>query len=55
MDLVSITALDLTGNKLKQINEGVFNGLKMLRALTLTSNRIEFIEANSFFPLKNVC
>jgi hypothetical protein len=39
--------LDFTGNKLKKINEGVFNGLNFLKELILTSNRIEFIELNS--------
>ncbi len=36
VDLISITTR-FTGNKLKQINEGVFNGLKLLKELILTS------------------
>nr|XP_022340062.1 slit homolog 2 protein-like isoform X3 [Crassostrea virginica] len=52
--LVNLQVLDLSGNRLQEIEEGTFNGAKKLIDVNLSSNRIGKLSATSLRGLETV-
>lgn len=48
---LDIDFVDLSSNKLTQLNANIFNGIKRIETLDLSNNTIDFIDQDTFTPL----